>query len=71
MVQPTEGNGEAVADFPPHRPLLCKLDVMGIRRGPTAEETRLRSHKFQVLAIAFSHRFADDGDRLFAWTGLQ
>jgi hypothetical protein len=71
MVQPTEGNGEAVANFPTHRPLLRKLDMMGIRRGSTAEETRLRSHKFQVLAITFSHRFADDGDRLFDWTGLQ
>jgi hypothetical protein len=29
MVQPANGNGKPVADFPPHRPLLCKFDVVG------------------------------------------
>ena len=71
MVQPADGNGELVADFPPHRPLLGKLDVVGIRRGPPADETRLRGHKPQMVAIAFAHRFADDGDGLFARIGLQ
>ena len=71
MVQPADGNGEPVADFPPHRPLLGKLDVMGIRRGSAADEAGLRSHKLQVFAVALSHRFADDGDRLFARIGLE
>jgi hypothetical protein len=33
MMQPAERNGEAVAHFPPQRPLLGELDVMGIRGG--------------------------------------
>ena len=70
MVQPADGNGEPVADFPPHRPLLGKLDVVGIRRGSAADETGLRGHKLQVFAVALSHRFADDGDRLFAGIDL-
>jgi hypothetical protein len=34
MVQPANRNGELVADLAPHRPLLGKLDVVGIRRSP-------------------------------------
>jgi hypothetical protein len=30
VVKPTDRNGEPVTDFPPHRPLRSKLDVMGI-----------------------------------------
>jgi len=30
MVQPANRNGELVADFPPHRSLLGKFDVVGI-----------------------------------------
>ena len=71
MVQPADGNGEPVADLPPHRPLLGKLDVVGIRRGSAADETGLRGHELQVFAIALTHRLADDGDRLFAEIGLQ
>jgi hypothetical protein len=32
MMQPADGNGELVADLPPQRSLLGKLDVMGVRR---------------------------------------
>ncbi len=71
MVQPADGNGEAVADFPSHRPLLCKLDVVGIRRGSAADETGLRGHKLQVFAVALTHRFTDDGDCLLARIDLQ
>src|SRR6478609_5494271 len=28
VVEPADGDGESVADFPPHRPLLSELDVM-------------------------------------------
>ena len=62
MVQPADGNGELVADLAPHRPLLGKLDVVGIRRAPSADETRLRGHKPQMIAIAFAYRFADGED---------
>ena len=60
MVQPANRNGEPVADFPPHRPLLCKLDVVGIRRGSAADETGLRGHKLKMFAIALTHRLADE-----------
>ena len=62
MVQPADGNGELVADFPPHRPLLGKLEVVGIRRRTAADQARLSSHKPQMVAVAFALRFADDGD---------
>ena len=66
MVQSADGNSEPVADFPPHRQLLGKLDVVRIRRSSSANEARLSGHKPQVFAIALSHRFADYGDCLFA-----
>jgi hypothetical protein len=58
MVQSANGNGELVADLAPHRPLLCELDVVGIRGRSTADETRLSGHKSQMVAVAFAHRFA-------------
>jgi len=64
MVQPADRNGEAVADLPPHRALLGKLDVVGIRRGAAADEARLSGYEPQMLAIAFAHGLADDRDRL-------
>ena len=69
MVQPADGNREPVADFPPHRSLLCKLDVVGIGWGSAADKTGLSSHKLQVFAVALRHWFADDGDCLFARVG--
>jgi hypothetical protein len=41
VVQPANWNGELVADLPPHRPLLGKLDVMCIRWASPTNETRL------------------------------
>ena len=66
MVQPADGNREPVADFPPHRSLLCKLDVVGIGWGSAADKTGLSGHKLQVFAVALTHRFADDCDHLLA-----
>ena len=66
MMEPTDRNGEAVADLPPHRPLLGKFDVMGIGRGATADETGLGGDKSQMIAVALAHRLADDGHRLGA-----
>ena len=62
MVQPADRDGEAVADFSSHRPLLGKLDVVGIRRGAAADEAWLSSHKFQMVAIALADGFAYYGD---------
>jgi hypothetical protein len=59
MMQPADRNGEAVAHFPPQRPLLREFDVVGIRRGASADQARLGGDKFQMLAIAVADRFAD------------
>ena len=56
MMQPADRDREAVAHFPPHRPLLRELDVMGIRRGAAADEAGLGGDKFQMLAIAVRPR---------------
>ena len=71
MVQPANGNREAIADFPSHRPRFGKFDVVGVRWRPTADETGLRGHELKVFAVALAHRFADDGDGLFAGLDLQ
>ena len=62
MVQPADRDGEAVTDSAAHRPLLCELDVVEIRRRAAADQARLSSHKPQMVAVAFALRFADDGD---------
>ena len=67
MVQPAKGDGKAVADLAPHRPLLGKLDVVGIAGAAAADEAGLRSHKAQVVAITLAYRLAND-DRM-AWFG--
>ena len=70
MVQTADGYRESVTDFSPHRRLLCKLDVVGIRRGATADKTGLSRHELQVFAVVLSYWFTDDGDRRFAGIGL-
>src|SRR5215469_14808183 len=62
VVQPANWNGELVADLPPHRSLLGKFEVMGIRRAPPAHETGLRGHEPQMVAIAFADRLANGKD---------
>src|SRR6516225_3198838 len=59
MVQPADRDGEAVADLAPHRPLLRKLEVVGVRGAPAADETPLRSHEPEMVAIALANRLAD------------
>src|SRR6516165_6263199 len=59
MVQPTDRNGEAVADLAPHRSRLRKPEVMGIRRGSAADKTGLSGDEPQMVAIALSHRLYD------------
>src|SRR5262249_2914938 len=61
MVQPADRHGEAVADLASHRARLHKLEVMGIRRGPPADEARLRRHEPQMVAVALRYR-PFDGD---------
>jgi hypothetical protein len=71
MVQPAEGYGKAVADFPSHRPLFCKLDVVRIRRDPAANKAGLRGHKLQVFAVTISHRLADNSNRFLTKISLK
>ena len=68
MVQPADRQGELVADLASHRPLLCELDV---RRGSAADQTWLGGQKPQMLAVALTHRFAYDDDRLVTGVGLR
>ena len=63
MMKSANGNSELVADFPPHRALFCKLDVVRIRGGSTANKAGVRGHKLQMLPVALAHRLADHRDR--------
>ena len=67
MMQPANGNGEFIADLAPHGPLLSELDVVGVGWCATADQTRLSSHEFKMLAVTLSHWLADDNHRLSAW----
>src|SRR5262249_27810156 len=62
VVQPANRDGEAVANSASHRPLLGKLDVVGIGGGAAADQARLSGNKLEVFAVALTHRFADDRD---------
>ena len=70
MMEPADRDGEAVADLPAHRPLLGKLDVVGIGGGAPADEARLDGDKLEVVAIALAHGFADDSDLFSAVLAL-
>jgi hypothetical protein len=43
--------------FAPHGAMLRELDVVGIRRGPSTDQTWLRSHKFQMVAVGWRTGF--------------
>jgi hypothetical protein len=45
VVEPADGYSKLIADLSPHRTLLGKLDVVGIRRRSATDETRLRGDK--------------------------
>ena len=66
MMQPADREGEAVADLPPHRPLLGKFGMVGIAGNATADETGLGSNEPQLIAVALAHRLADDSHLLGA-----
>jgi hypothetical protein len=59
MVQSANGYGEPVADLASHGAVLRKFDVVRIRRGSAADQTRLSGHKSQMVAVALAHRFSD------------
>jgi hypothetical protein len=64
MVQPADRDGEPVADFSAHRPLLGKLDVVRIRGGAAADEAGLSGYKPKMVAVALTYRLANDSDFL-------
>src|SRR5690242_16147697 len=64
MMEPTDRNGKAVAHFAAHCSRLCKLDVVSIRRTPTAKEAWLGGDESQMIAVPLSHRLTDNGDGL-------
>jgi hypothetical protein len=64
MVQTADRDGEPVANFPTHCPLLGKLDVVGIGGGASANQARLGGHKPEVFAIALAYWFADNSNLL-------
>jgi hypothetical protein len=57
VVDSTKRDGELVADSAPERPSLGKPQMMGIRRCPTAHETRLPRHEFPMILIAQAYGF--------------
>ena len=66
MMEPANRNGELVADLPPHRALLGKFDVMGVRWASPADEARLGGYESQMVAIPFACWLADGVDPLAA-----
>src|SRR5262249_9563994 len=69
VVQPAKRDGKAVADLAPHRPLLGKLDVVGIAGAAAAEEAGLIGHEAQMVAVALAHWLTSDGNFRGAWFG--
>ena len=65
MVQPAKWDGEAVVDLAPHRPLLGKLDMVGIAGAAATDEAGLTGHEPEMVAIALAHGFANDVDYRF------
>jgi hypothetical protein len=61
VMESANGDGKLVAHLPSDRSLLGELDVMGVRRRATADQTRLRGHEFEMLAIALTEWLAEDG----------
>lgn len=51
MMGAAERNGELIAHFEPQRAGLGKAQVMGIRGGAAAEQTRLRHDEFQMRRL--------------------
>ena len=58
VMDPTNRDGELVADPAPERASLGKAEMMGIRRRAPAHEARLPRHEFQMILVAQAHRFS-------------
>jgi len=56
MVAPTQWNGEFVADLAANGPVLRETQVMGVRGPSAADQTRLLSHKFNVVLVTAATR---------------
>jgi hypothetical protein len=62
MMKSADRNSEPITNFSPHGPALGKFNVMGIRRGATADETRLSGHKSKMISITLGYWLADNSD---------
>ena len=52
VMAPAQRHGELVTDFKTHCPRLRKAQMMRIGRLPSADETWLRGHEFEVRLVA-------------------
>ena len=59
MMTAAERHGELIAHFEADRPQLCKPQVMGIRRLPATDKTRLGGNKFQKCLVTQSLGFSE------------
>src|SRR5262249_2616312 len=66
VVDPTNRDGELIADSVSKRTRLHKCEVMRIARRPAADKARLPGQEFPVLLIAKANRFAQGADRTIA-----
>src|SRR2546427_6886098 len=62
VVDPTNWNGELIADSVSECARLHKCEMMRIRRRPAAYKARLPGHELPVLLIAQANRFAQSAD---------
>src|SRR5262249_36701940 len=66
VVDPTNRDGELIADSVSKRTRLHKCEVMRIAPRPAADKARLPGQEFPVLLIAKANRFAQGADRTIA-----
>jgi hypothetical protein len=58
MMTSAQWDGVFVADPATDGARLCKSEMMGIGRPPSADQARLRRHEAEVRAVAVAARFA-------------
>ena len=59
VVDCTEGNGEFVANFEAKSSRLSEANMVRVRRGPPADDARLRGYEAEVLLATNSFRLTD------------
>ena len=54
VVYRTERNNKLVTHFHAESPSLRKADMMGVRRSPTADKTRLLCYELEMLFVTYA-----------------